>query len=231
MGLKNIKILLILLVISIIGYGCASDFNTKDPSSLLDKFKEELTSKNNVVFLSNTTINRRDQMATVNLKGVQFIETNQFYFIGDASGHRLELYINDEKTYIKSNENQWIDLKSGGATEIETFLNNPLRVLEYSKYGDLKFLENTIRLNGRNHIVLSGSINNAGINKYIENYVPELLETYEEVFIEISLYIDAGNKSLTRMDLFINEYSGEFSLVSEIIITDYNVNTEIIPPK
>lgn len=230
MGLKA-KLLLIIAMISIIGVGCTSNINTQSPSSLLDGFTEKLNSKRNVVFISNTTINRRGQMALVSLRGVQFIENNHIYYIGDASGHRLELFKTDVNTYIKDSEGQWATLKAAVATEIEPFLKNPLRMLEYSEYGDLMLLDKTMRFNGRNNLVLSGTINNSGINKYIRNYLPELLDLYEEIFIEVSFYIDIKNRSLSRIDLFINEYSGDFSLVSEIIITNHNVTTDIIPPK
>lgn len=231
MGLKGLKILLILIIAIIISTGCDPNLNLKDPDTLIDGLIEKLLAKENIVFYSNTTIHRGDQMAVVNLKGVQFMEQSQIYYIGDASGHRLELFKDRDNIYIKSNENQWTSLEAGGATEIGIFVNNPLRLLEYSKYSDLQLLDNTIRLNRRDHLILSGPFSKSGINKYIESFLPELLETYEEIFIETSLYIDANDRSLARIDIFVTELSGDFSLVTEITISDYNVNTEIIPPK
>lgn len=231
MGLKGFKILLVLIIAIIISTGCDPNLNLKDPDTLIDGLIENLSAKDNIVFYSNTTIHRGDQMAVVNLKGVQFMKQPQIYYIGDASGQRLELFKDRDNIYIKSNENQWTSLEAGGATEIGTFVNDPLRLLEYSKYSDLQLLDNTIRLNRKDHLILSGPFNNSGITKYMENFLPELLDNYEEIFIETSLYIDANNRSLGRIDIFVTELSGDFSLVTEITISDYNVNTEIIPPK
>lgn len=231
MGSKGLKILLILVIAVIISTGCDYNLNLKDPSTLIDTFIEKLSDKENIVFYSKTTIHREDQMAVVNLKGVQFIETSQIYYIGDASGHRIELFQDSDKIYIKNSENQWTSLEAGGATEIGIFLNNPLRLLEYSKHSDLQLLDNKTRLNRRNYMILSGPFNKTGVNKYIANFLPELLETYEEIFIENSLYIDVNNKTLGRIDIFVTELSGEFSLVTELTISDYDVNTEIMPPK
>lgn len=224
------KLFILLLILGTV-VGCSANPKLQDASVLLEEFREDLSSKENVVFLSNTTIHRGELTATVNLKGVLFVETNQLYFIGNTAGHRLELYKNQSNSFIKNKENQWVSLDTGGAKELESFINNPIRLLEYAEFGNFEFLENTQRVNGRRHKVLSGTLNSTGKKNYLQKFLPELMDNNEEIFVELSLYIDASKGTLGRIDLFINEFSGEFSLVTEITITEFNVDTDIKGPK
>lgn len=209
--------------------GCGSNISNEEISTTLDKINGEFQQRENVKFLLKTIIHRDNEMATVNLKGVEFIQTGQAYYLGYAGEHRLELYKDKDNNYIKDGASSWVSVEAGGASELKTFINLPSRLLEYTQYGEFEILEDSI--NRRKHSVISGVLSDEGVNKYISAFAPELLHIIDDVFVELSLYIDSSKGTLNKMDIFINELNGNFSLVSEITIVEYDIETEIIAPK
>ncbi len=228
--MKKVKYVALIIIFALFFTGCSANYRNQTPNVTLSKIQGEFQAKENVVFLLKTIIQRDELLATVNLKGVQFMQTEQTYFIGNAAEYRLEVYKTPEQSYIKGNDNKWISLEAGGATELKAFINTPNRIIELMEYGNYEVLKDPARINRRNHVVISGALTDSGVAYYIENFIPELLDIVEEVIIEVSFYIDEGNGGLSKIDLFINEFSGKFSLVTEMTIQDFNVPTEIIPP-
>ncbi|WP_143055884.1 hypothetical protein [Anaerobranca gottschalkii] len=227
MKVTNFLLILLILLTS----GCTSNVKSQQPEQLIDGTIDFLKGKENIVFLLNSTIILNDKIATVNLKGVQFNPEGQTYYLGNTAGYRLELYENQDKIYIKNQENQWVDIKEAGVPELKSFLSTPLTLLNYTKYGDFSFLENKVRVSRKRQIILSGTLKEEGVIDFLKNLHLESLEDTNEYLVEMSLYINEKKGTLSKIDLFVTELSGQFSLVTEIIITNYNVETDIIPPQ
>ncbi|SHJ97288.1 hypothetical protein SAMN02745227_01199 [Anaerobranca californiensis DSM 14826] len=229
--MKVIKFPLILLILLILTSGCTGSVRYHQPEQLIVEIINYLQGKENIVFLLNSTMILNDKIATVNLKGVQFNLNGQTYYLGNTAGYPLELFEKGDRIYIKNIENQWVELQEAKVPELKSFISAPLTLLNYTKYGDFSFLDSKVRVSRKKQIILSGTLKEEGVIKFLENLHLEPLENTNEYFVELSLYIDKKKRTLSKIDLFVTELSGQFSLVTEIIITNYNVKTDIIPPQ
>ncbi|QNO13661.1 hypothetical protein HYG86_02195 [Alkalicella caledoniensis] len=229
---NKVGVLAIIVILSLILItGCGADITTKEVSVTLERLTNEFYQRENIKFQMKTVIHRDEQMATVDLTGVEFIETNQAYYLGTANELRLEIYKTDKITYLKSQTNTWVSVEEGGASELKTFISLPSRLLDFAKFADLAIIDDSLRLNRRRHIVFSGELNEDGVKNYISSHVPELVDIIDEVFVELSIYIDYGTEKISKIDIFINELSGNFSLVSEITLVEFDIDTQIVAPK